>query len=692
MRRLRISTMPCDFLRKPLGGFKIKLERLDHAPLPSTDLISFTRVFGAGTKGHFASSAAVTQAGDAMKCPLFPGNSVFTSKPGQAGRQLTPFHFSQDKNAMNLRPHFMPNTVTVLAASLALFASLTTAQTPPQNSNFTARSAAQSPKFGTVAIAVPDVTFDVGASRMLSVQAPFNVALKNSGASASAPFEVQCDFKEMRLPPAGTPVTRATTQKFNVPSMAIGASYTTQNAGPPNDGSTFLSRSEIKCVADTAATSGEINKTNNTFEFSPPNSGASTPMPDIAFDVAAMTGDAKNNRLRTTVKNIGNFVNRPFKVTCETVIDTLMSDGRKERKTTTDTIDVLTLYPGGAHATQSLSGAWLVERLSCTADSGNTSGESNKTNNTFSYQRAPELARIDIEPARNLGGTGAAAHLTKPDLAFDVPTMTADADRRSPNSTIRTSVGYRIAVKNIGNRASSPTEVICTDVTDFLDAAPGPNQGKPLPRRTWSWTRPVPAVAPGATYRDSLEVLGADDLIRRTCVIDGQSVSGDTNKSNNAFEFQKNRSFAATVGQRVGTDLDVTVRLTAPDLAFDVSAMNSRVRFRPILIKNVGNRASTTAKVSCSGMTQSLTDAMEKAGAGSGEALSVWEIPAIAPGQSHVFLEQPETRDLTAWGCNLIDVAGETNSANNQYRWNKPRFAVARSATTPLRAIAPATP
>jgi hypothetical protein len=458
------------------------------------------------------------------------------------------------KNLMKTDLHVTKNIVATLIFAIALPPGIASAQTQskPQNLSQPARAVGQLPNLGTVAIAVPDVTFDAPASQLLANQKVFNVVLKNIGASASAPFEVQCSFRELILPPTSYSRWYSKTQKFLVPAIAIGASYTTKDAGPPADGSAFLWRTEIKCTADAASTSGEVNKRNNAFDYSPPNtpSTPSAPSADIAFDVAATTEDAKNNTSRITLKNIGNLVSQPFKVSCETVVDTLLVDGTKQRNTSTSSLDVPQLAAGATHATLGLQGAWIVERLTCTADTGNTSGETNKANNTFTYQRASDFTRSNLAAASNLSGVGTAVSLAAPDLAFDVPSMTADASRLGANTGVPTSVGYRVAVKNVGARASKPTEVTCTDTADFLDTAPGPNQGKPLPRRTWSWARPVPAVAPGATYKDQVEVLGNEDLVKRNCVIDGQSVSGDSNKSNNTFEFQKTSNFTAPLAQK----------------------------------------------------------------------------------------------------------------------------------------------
>jgi hypothetical protein len=453
---------------------------------------------------------------------------------------------------MNTRIH-----IHFAAISSALVANLAMSQSPlptqPSNSapaplqSSVTRPLAISPKLGSVLIAVPDVAFDVAQTRAQSTVEPFNITLKNVGASASAAFVVKCDFNETRIPPASPPRIAPKTTVFDVPAIAAGASYVTHHARPPVDGSAFFGRSAIKCVADAARTSGEVNRANNVFEFSPPNAA----VPDIAFDAAAMTQDARDNGGRIIVKNVGSSVNQPFKVACETEVDVLLFDGRKERQTTSNTINVPHIPTGSTHTHPGLNGAWVVQRVNCIADAANTSGETNKTNNTFAYQRAADVARADLA-APFSGKSVPPTYLGAPDLAFDVPAMTADASRRGSNPSVRTQVGYRIAVKNVGKRASQPAEVVCTDVADFVDTTPGPNAGRALPRRTWNWSRAVPAVAPGATYTDQVEVLGNEDLIRRTCVIDAKSVSGDSNKANNTYEFQKTGNLTAPVAPALG--------------------------------------------------------------------------------------------------------------------------------------------
>jgi hypothetical protein len=131
----------------------------------------------------------------------------------------------------------------------------------------------------------------------------------------------------------------------------------------------------------------------------------------------------------------------------------------------------------------------------------------------------------------------AISHIVFADLAFDTPTMQADASRA------KGCVGYRVSVKNIGTRASTSSEMKCTDIVDIADTAPGPNMGK-ISRKTQSWTRAIPAVAANGAYADNVEVNGAEDLLKRSCVIDAANVSGDKNRSNNSFEYVSPKFFS----------------------------------------------------------------------------------------------------------------------------------------------------
>jgi hypothetical protein len=353
-------------------------------------------------------------------------------------------------------------TVAMLTSLTAVANSINAAQsqTPQGTAQFPhiAQSAqsAQSPQFAqpaqriaklpSVSIAVPDVTFDDVASRTLAVERKFNLVLKNVGAAASAPFEVQCNYVVAHLPPASAVYKLPRARTLAIPAIAIGARYTTQNTEDDISGAAFIARSAIKCVADAQSKSGELRKTNNTFEYDPASTSAPSP--------------------------------------------------------------------------------------------------------------AADLTRLNTALAASAGTVGATIYIGAPDLAFDTATMTTDADRSggasggngssgsSGATGYRTPVGYRIAVHNAGDRASKATTVVCTDTTDFTNTTPGANQGS-VSRRTWSWTRAVPVVAPGAHYKDQVEVFGNDDLIQRSCVIDGQSVSGDTNKRNNVFEFRKGNQFTA---------------------------------------------------------------------------------------------------------------------------------------------------
>jgi hypothetical protein len=239
---------------------------------------------------------------------------------------------------------------------------------------------------------------------------------------------------------------------------------------------------------------------------------------------------ANNTLGKITVKNIGAGASNVFNVRCDTSYDTLLFDGRREAKTSTDVHRVPSLAAGASFSTQGINGAWIVNAMKCTADPGGAlSGDRNLANNSYEYRRDALSAAAGKPLTAPVVAGGLNAARSVPDLTFDSAAMTADADRT------RWQIGYRVHVKNVGARASSPSEVVCTDTSDFSDAVPPYN--RPVERRTWTWMRPIPAIAAGANFSDQVEVLGNESLIRRSCVIDAKSTSGDTNKANNTFTF-----------------------------------------------------------------------------------------------------------------------------------------------------------
>jgi hypothetical protein len=120
-----------------------------------------------------------------------------------------------------------------------------------------------------------------------------------------------------------------------------------------------------------------------------------------------------------------------------------------------------------------------------------------------------------------------------------------------------------------------------------------------------------------------------------------------------------------------------------PDLAFKRIEMDAAVLSRPVMLHNVGTAPSAATTVSCDGSTQHLEDAMKRAGGGSGEALIAYNVPALAPGASFQVPTQPATADLTRWSCSIVGVAGESNTANNQYVWRK----ASRALPAPIREL-----
>jgi hypothetical protein len=429
---------------------------------------------------------------------------------------------------------------TALCIGLSLNLGNLQAQTPQKLSSpaLTAQPIQPVTKPPGIPLALPDIAFDVGASQSLSTQRYFNLVIKNIGSRASAPFEVQCDYRTAVIPPGSGTTIFPRTRTMSIPAILGGASYQTQNTADDIGAAAFFWRNQIKCVADSASTSGETNKTNNTFEHSPAIATPNSSPPDITFDKQATDADHGNNTLgKVTLKNIGAGASRAFLVKCDSYSEVMLFDGRKERNLSSDSHSIPALAAGASHTTQGMNGAWAVESVKCTADPSATLGESNLANNSYEYRRNKLASTINQPVIASATSARLVAALGAPDLTFDAGAMTADVDGS------RNQIGYRIHVQNVGTKTSSPSEVSCTDTSDFSDTTPP--YTRPVERRTWTWTRPVPAVAAGARFADQVEVMGGERLVRRTCVIDAKSTSGETNKANNGFNYRSPNAVAS---------------------------------------------------------------------------------------------------------------------------------------------------
>jgi hypothetical protein len=116
------------------------------------------------------------------------------------------------------------------------------------------------------------------------------------------------------------------------------------------------------------------------------------------------------------------------------------------------------------------------------------------------------------------------------------------------------------------------------------------------------------------------------------------------------------------------------------DLAFDATQMNAEiVKLEPI-VRNLGRTTSAGGEVFCSVETATV------GASGPNAALlnKRWNLPAIAPGQSHRLLPGMGEPGIVDAKCFISRVNGEKNESNNNWRWQKP--ASARSAAMPSAA------
>jgi hypothetical protein len=192
------------------------------------------------------------------------------------------------------------NQIVICVLINGLAAAIAQTQTPP-NLGAPVQTAI---KTGVLNLAVPDIAFD----------------------------EVQCNIKEMVIPPVGKETQTTRTQKFTVPVIAPGASFTTQNTSSVP---LFFYRTELKCVADSAGVSGETNKANNSFNYeydpSASNITATSRIPanlpllkksDLALLAANYQSMQRvgNGKYRfsfsVTVKNVGELAVNGAKVKC----------------------------------------------------------------------------------------------------------------------------------------------------------------------------------------------------------------------------------------------------------------------------------------------------------------------------------------------------------------------------------------
>jgi hypothetical protein len=260
------------------------------------------------------------------------------------------------------------------------------------------------------------------------------------------------------------------------------------------------------------------------------------------------------------------------------------------------------------------------------------------------------------------------------DLAFDDAKMTQDAKRMQGG--IKVQVPYRIHVKNLGVGASKPTQVSCSDVGDWADTTPGPNMGK-LSRKTHTWSRPVPAIAAGGAYSDTVEVIGNESLVSRTCDIDPQQSSGDSNRANNQFSFKE--STLALVPRDLAPAPVGKIPAKYPDLEFVVAATTGN----SFTIRNVGTAAShgTAGQVGvniparvfhiagCSGVTQAYLDQNKGRSPPVGPGTFQMDLPAVAVGETKT-VQLPNGPYLSL-SCTIVDVPNEQNTANNRLEWRK---------------------
>ncbi len=267
--------------------------------------------------------------------------------------------------------------------------------------------------------------------------------------------------------------------------------------------------------------------------------------PDLTFDSPAMLAAILTRPI--IIKNVGNATSTTAQVSCTGGTQGWRDRAEEARRNgqgivsedPPSAISVPPIAPGQSYALQPRG--YVADLIQYGCGLFSVAGDTNATNDQFNWkkQSVANLVRTDraVMPA---GTSPAINHLVFADLAFDIATMQADASRA------RNQVGYRVSVKNVGTRASTPTEMKCTDIADVADTVPGPNMGK-MSRKTYSWTRAIPAVAANAAYADPVEVNGAEDLMKRTCVIDAANVSGDKNKGNNTFEYVNPKFYAMRV-------------------------------------------------------------------------------------------------------------------------------------------------
>jgi hypothetical protein len=450
-------------------------------------------------------------------------------------------------------------SLCVIAATIAVaaIATNTRAQPPsqpqaPAQAPALSPAAAAAPMLNTAArtmpinVMRPDIAFDLQAMNTDVANQTRRITVKNVGSGASKPFTVKCDATIDMLLFDGRKDRQATSDSFAVPALAAGASHATTGL----NGAWVIEA--LKCNADSGATSGESNTANNHYDYrrnalsanlaAPIASasaagavGAATSQltkPDLAFDTAAMNNEVLKRPV--IIKNIGNRASTSAKVSCsgstKSGEDALRAAGSGAGEALSLQL-IPALAPGQTHAFP--AGREITDTTRWTCTIFDVAGEANTANNQYQWQKTT------ISDALNARGellqapliTSRATAIAAPDLAFVTTKMRADADRS------RGQIGYAIHVQNIGAIASRPSTVTCTDISDVTD--PLKSYPSAPERMTWNWTRNVPSVAPGGAFSDQVEVLGNEDLIQRTCVIDAQSASGDVSKGNNTFSYLK---------------------------------------------------------------------------------------------------------------------------------------------------------
>ncbi|MGL5001849.1 MAG: hypothetical protein ACRDAM_02805, partial [Casimicrobium sp.] len=376
-----------------------------------------------------------------------------------------------------------------------------------------------------------------------------------------------------------------------------------------------------------------------------------TNRPDLTVDSPATIANITSGRV--IVKNVGQGASMPSKLACN-------GGGSSGEGITAFVnypgVSIPAIAAGASASVKVIEPSNSLTRLECTIN--NVPAEVITQNNTFKWE-APKLTAVDsLRAPSAIGGVIGGVQLAVPDLAFD------DAAMRTSLSNL--SSGTHLRVKNVGAATSKPAVATCTKTLDIL-MFDGSKKRDVSTRNV-----DVPALAVNAVFAETPDVWGPWENVSYDCTLDAANASGETNKANNKFFWQRQGASSAAIASPVtasaGAALGDAVRARA-ELAFDEPAMIQSIQRLPVIVKNVGGATSLPTTIGCDTSTQSYIDqqveAIRNGGVPVGTGVYAANIPALAPGATHtVYTSATNVPDVRHHRCNGIRFPSGNNGGS----------------------------